>query len=64
MKQLLFVSAAALLMGGCAVKEYFSGTSPHTCYGLGNPECVRQGYHPGEGIMQPGSTAYEQQQKP
>ena len=61
MKPLLFVSAAALLMSGCAsVEEYFNGTSPHTCYGLGNPECVRQGYHPGEGIMQPGATAYEQ----
>ncbi len=43
MKYLLLMST--ILLSACSsVEDYFTGTSVANCYGLGTPECVREGY--------------------
>ncbi|WP_151050013.1 hypothetical protein [Neisseria zalophi] len=56
----LFLSLATLLsLSACStLEEYYTGTSPETCYGLGNPACVKEGYRDSV-EMRPETTVYE-----
>ncbi len=44
MKKIWLLIFVSMLFSCSSIKNYYSGFSPNTCYGLGNPQCVKDGY--------------------